>query len=77
MPRNTVRGWANRKLDCAVFEQMHELQRQRGEPPFDTVIGYFPEGGAVYPGAAVRRFDHLQICVRDQARIAGYFLPLR
>jgi len=75
MPVNSGQGWRNRRLDCAVFEAMHEIQRQRRQRSFDTVAGYFPEGGSVYPGAAVRRFDHVQICVRDEARIVGFFLP--
>jgi hypothetical protein len=29
----------------------------------------------LYPGAAVRALDHVQICVRNPARILGYFLP--
>jgi hypothetical protein len=75
MPRNTGRGWANRKLDCAVFEMMHLLRADAGQVPFDTVVAYFPEGRSLYAGAAIRQMDHVQICVRDESRIVGYFLP--
>ena len=77
MPRNTGRGWANRRLDCAVFEMMHLLRRDTGKTPFDTVVAYFPEGRALYRGAAIRALDHVQICVRNEARIVGCFLPRR
>jgi hypothetical protein len=75
MPANAGRGWANRKLDCAVFEVMHLLRRDSGEKPFDTVVAYFPEGKAPFPGAVIRHHDHVQICVRNEACIVGYFLP--
>lgn len=74
LPKNQGKGWANRRLDCAVFEHLHETMASPGERPFDTVAGYFPEGGAVYPGAAVRRFDHVQICVRNLDCLIGCFL---
>ena len=49
--------------------------KDNGEIPFDTVVAYFPEGHALYRGAAIRALDHVQICVRNEARIVGYFLP--
>lgn len=75
LPKNRGRGWANRQLDCAVFEHLHELRARKNQQSYDTVVGYFPEGGSIYPGAAVRQFDHVQICVRNEAKILGYFLP--
>ncbi|MBI2929079.1 MAG: hypothetical protein HYY24_25730 [Verrucomicrobia bacterium] len=75
MPQNTGRFFGNRKLDCAVFETLHRLRDNRRLPPFDTVAAYFVEGEELYPGAAVRTLDHVQICVRNPARILGYFLP--
>lgn len=74
LPKNQGKGWANRRLDCAVFEHLHQTMATSGERPFDTVVGYFPEGGALYPGAAVRRFDHIQICVRNPDCLVGCFL---
>mgnify|MGYP001578026556 FL=1 len=75
LPQNTGRFFGNRKLDCAVFEAVHRLRANRSLPPFDTVAAYFVEGEELYPGAAVRALDHVQICVRTPARILGYFLP--
>jgi hypothetical protein len=76
-PQNTGRFFGNRRLDCAVFETVHELRQARNLVPFDTVAAYFVEGEELYPGAAVRALDHVQICVRNPQRILGYFLPER
>jgi hypothetical protein len=75
LPANTGRLFGNRRLDCAVFETVHKLRREEGLPPFDTVAAYFVEGEQLYPGAAVRALDHVQICVRNSACVLGYFLP--
>ena len=71
LPKNTGKSFNNRRLDCAVFEILHHL---RGADSFDTVAAYFVEGGEIYPGAAIRSLDHVQICVRNPAKILGYFL---
>jgi hypothetical protein len=75
LPQNTGRFFGNRKLDCAVFETVHRLREIQKLPPFGTVAAYFVEGEELYPGAAVRALDHVQICVRNPATILGYFLP--
>ena len=66
---------AYEKLDCAVFEMMHRIRDSEGQRPFDTVLAYFPEGSAAYPGAAIRQQDHVQICVRNPRQILGCFIP--
>ncbi len=75
IPVNSGKRFGNRKLDCAVFEAVHDLRATRGLPAFDTVAAYFVEGGELYPGAAIRALDHIQICVRNPKRILGWFLP--
>lgn len=75
LPENTGKFFANRKLDCAVFETVHRLRAIQNLTPFDTVAAYFVEGEELYPGAAVRALDHVQICVRNPTRILSYFLP--
>jgi hypothetical protein len=75
LPRNVGRGWANRKLVCLVFEFMHRQLAEATLPAFDTVLAYFPEGKALYPGAAIRHQDHVQICVRSPASVIGWFMP--
>jgi hypothetical protein len=63
-----------RYLDCSVFEMVHDLRHRKGLPAYCSVRAFFPEGEAVFPGAGIRQRDHIQICVRDPARIIGHFL---
>jgi hypothetical protein len=64
-----------RYLDKAVFETLHKLRQEQGKIPFDTVRAFFVEGEPLYENAGLRTLDHIQICVRDPAKIIGYFLP--
>jgi len=64
-----------RYLDCAVMEMLHQLREQEGEPPFDTIRGFFMEGQELYMGAGFRELDHIQICVRSPRQIIGCFWP--
>lgn len=64
-----------RYLDRAVFETLHQLRKEQGEPPFDTVRAFFVEGAPLYETSGLRGLDHIQICVRDPTRIIGCFLP--
>ncbi|HVX91038.1 MAG TPA: hypothetical protein VHC20_05445 [Candidatus Paceibacterota bacterium] len=75
LPENTGTEFANRKLDYAVFETLHDLRARGGQEAFDSVAGYFVEGAAVYAGAAFRALDHVQVCVRNPKCVLGYFLP--
>jgi hypothetical protein len=62
-----------RHLDCAVIETLHQFRADCGEPAFDSVRGVFVEGEPLYPGAAIQKFNHIQICIRNPACIRGYF----
>lgn len=57
-----------RRLDCAVVNLAMELN-----PGFDTVRAVFVEGAPIYPGAGFHEKSHIQICVRNPARIVGTF----
>ena len=63
-----------RHLDCAVIESLHQL-RESGEAqrPYDTVRGAFWEGEELYPNAGFKEKNHVQIVVRNQDSIKGYF----
>jgi len=63
-----------RHLDCAVFESLHQL-RESGEVQrsYDTVRGAFWEGEELYPNAGFKEKNHVQIVVRNQESIKGYF----
>lgn len=63
-----------RFLDHAVFETLHELRRTQGLRPFPAVRALFQSGEPVFPGSAIRKWDHIQICVRDISIIEGFFL---
>jgi hypothetical protein len=77
LPQNLkLRGSSDlllRHLDCAVIETLHQLRVDENKPSFDSVRGVFVEGDPVYPGAAIRRFNHIQVCVRNPKCIKGYF----
>ena len=62
-----------RYLDCAVIEFMYQYHETRGQRPYDSARGLFPEGDPVFPGATIRDKDHIQICVRNPNCIKGYF----
>ncbi len=64
-----------RRLDRAVIESLHTRRETQGEPPYDSVRGVFFEGPELYPKAGFRERNHIQICVRKQACILGYFRP--
>lgn len=63
-----------RPLDCAVILHLHKIMADKGVS-FDTVYGYFQEGGDAFPGGGIREKSHIQICVRNTDCIKGYFLP--
>lgn len=64
-----------RFLDCAVLNTLHELRTESGLPAFDTVRGFFVEGQPLFPTAGLRTLDHVQLCVRQQRSIVGFFRP--
>jgi len=63
-----------RFLDHAVFETLHELRRREGLASFSAVRALFQSGEPVFPGGGVRKWDHIQICVRDAGVVEGCFL---
>lgn len=75
LPVNRGGKFKDRKLDCAVFETLHQMRGEENLVPYQTVRGFFVEGDALYDGAGLRNQDHIQLCVRDTACIVGYFLP--
>ncbi len=75
IPKNTGKGYRARKLDCAVFQALHQFRREDSLLPFETVRAFFVEGAPLYPTAGIRHLDHIQICVCNLKNIVGYFLP--
>lgn len=67
-----------RDLDCAVLNLgLENLDRSAGDGDYyyQTVRGVFVEGLEAYPGAAIRESTHVQVAVRDERCILGYFVP--
>lgn len=62
-----------RNLDCAVIQFLHHQRAQRGEQPYDTVIGAFEEGAPAFAGASIRERSHIQLAVRTPACILTVF----
>lgn len=75
LPVNRGGKFKDRKLDCAVFETLHQMRAEENLVPYQTVRGFFVEGDALYEGSGLRNQDHIQLCVRETACIVGYFLP--
>jgi hypothetical protein len=75
LPANQGKTFKDRKLDCAVFETLHQMRKEENLEAYQTVRGFFVEGEALYEGAGLRHQDHIQLCVRDSASIVGFFLP--
>lgn len=64
-----------RHLDCAVVNFMHTLREVEGLARYDTVRAAFHEGGELYGGSGFTKQAHMQIAVRDETQILGYFRP--
>lgn len=64
-----------RNLDCAVIETAHEINRDLGRQEYDSVRGVFLEGNDLYTNAGFKEKNHIQIAVRNQSCIKGFFIP--
>lgn len=64
-----------RKLDCAVFQTLHQARVAVRLPDYASIRSPFLEGPDLYPGTSFRKQTHVQICIRDMSCIKGYFLP--
>lgn len=67
---------AGRQLDCLVMNALHFFRNESKQPEYDSVRGPFLEGEPIYEGAGFRSHSHIQICVRKEACIKGYFRPI-
>lgn len=82
MPENkSVPGSADhdkvlRYLDCAVIKYTLDKMKAVGKT-YHTARGVFVEGGEAFPGAGIMLKSHIQVSVRDQRCIVGYFRPSR
>ena len=73
-----VNKGANRMLDCAVIQYVHEINKRSERfdlKPYDTIRSAFVEGKPIYPGSNFTDRLHIEICVINTDLIKGYFLP--
>ena len=74
MPQNKVGpDKLMRHLDCAVINYMHTLREVAELPPYDSVRAAFHEGGDLYPESGFTKNSHVQIALRSEKQILGYF----
>ena len=64
-----------RQLDRAVIEGVHAAKKRKSLPEYGSVQAAFVEGEPLYPHAGFHGKNHIQICVRKQEQILGYFRP--
>jgi hypothetical protein len=86
LPKDKYQDLIFRELDCAVIEYLHQkIEEKISEDilvngfsdlkTFDTVRGIFTEGGPAFDGAGIQMKNHIQVCIRNQNCIKGFFLP--
>ena len=66
-----------RNLDCAVINNVHAMREDEGLSSFESVRGAFFEGKPLYEGGRIMAKTHIQVCVRNEAMVRGYFRPRR
>jgi hypothetical protein len=66
-----------RKLDNAVFTLIHDVRANNipSLQPFQAVRGAFHQGGEVAPKSGFHKETHVQIALRDNSCVEGWFLP--
>lgn len=67
-----------RQLDNFVFTHLHTVRDGLNDvefPPFQTVRGAFPQGLPLTENSGFRSDSHVQLAVRDDKCIVGWFLP--
>lgn len=78
LPRNIISQTGEllrRNLDCAVIETAHAINRELKKPEYDSVRGVFLEGDDLYKNAGFKEKNHIQIAIRNQTCIKGFFIP--
>lgn len=83
VPENSAAGEDDadtilRKLDNAVFAFIHDVRANHVPPslPFQAVRGAFHQGVEVAPKSGFHKGTHVQIALRDNSCVEGWFLPI-
>jgi hypothetical protein len=74
---NTDADIIYRALDNAVFTWLHHARASRNppSPPFQAVRAAFHQGPEVAPTSGFHASTHIQISLRDNNCVKGWFLP--
>jgi hypothetical protein len=64
-----------RRLDCAVINWCLDFLEKEEKQHYHTVRGLFSEGLPVFEGSKILAKSHVQVAVRDDTAIVGYFKP--
>ncbi len=65
-----------RRLDCAVFMLLHQLRAEQQYPAIQAVRAAFYQGQPLAKSSSeFREQTHMQIALRDNACVVGWFLP--
>lgn len=75
-----------RELDCMVIQHLHQKIKEAIDSDistlgyselkhFDSIRGLFTEGGPAFPGAGIRKRNHIQVCIRNKNCIKAFFIP--
>lgn len=64
-----------RRLDCAVIHWCLDFEEKEENQHYHTVRCLFSEGTPVFEGSKILAKSHVQVAVRDDAAIVGYFKP--
>lgn len=70
-----------RELDRAVFDFIHQVRKTRADrnqlplPDFQAVRGAFQQGQKLSDGSGFHKNTHIQIALRDNSCVLGWFLP--
>ncbi len=74
--RGIAEDLALRHLDCAVLNWCLDYLEKAEKQRYHTVRCLFSEGTPVFEGSKILAKSHVQIAVRDETAIVGYFKPL-
>jgi len=64
-----------RYRDCAVIDYTLRSLAQEDGIAYQTVRGVFPEGKPAFPGSKIALKSHIQIAVKDQSCLGGFYRP--
>ena len=71
-PRNSSDSM-QRKLDCAVINNLHKIRQDSNFVAVESVRAVFTEGKPIFDGSGFLHKTHVQICVCNPECIKGVF----